>query len=108
MASGAPLLAWIRFNRVTGEFVYRAPPGLAGEVLIRVTATDALGNEASITVVLQVAPEGPAVSAAPAGRSGFSDQLKAASGQRGLVATGAPVDLLAVLAAAANRHSELV
>ena len=108
MASGAPLPAWIRFNRVTGEFVYRAPPGLAGEVLIRVTATDALGNEASITVVLQVAPEGPAVSAAPAGRSGFSDQLKAASGQRGLVATGAPVDLLAVLAAAANRHSELV
>lgn len=113
LASGAPLPSWLRFNPVTGEFVFRAPPGLEGNIVIRVIATDALGNEASTTVVLHVVPDAPsgpapaqASAATTSGRSGFSDQLKAASGRRGGQPAAEVHDLLAMLGTGALRHRE--
>ena len=54
LVDGGALPAWLVFNARKGEFVYNAPKGLTGDILIRVTATDALGNEVSTVLRLHI------------------------------------------------------
>lgn len=49
-ASGAALPGWLSFNPQTGTFVGTVPPGLTGEVVVRIIARDQDGREA-VTLV---------------------------------------------------------
>ncbi|MFT5533389.1 MAG: hypothetical protein ACI802_001622 [Candidatus Paceibacteria bacterium] len=72
-ANGEPLPGWLRFDPLTGAFVGTPPAGARGELVIRVTARDANGNEAVTTFRLQLN------SKPVPGRAGLSEQLRLAS-----------------------------
>ncbi len=44
-ANGSPLPGWLKFNAATGTFVGQPPPGVVGEINIRITARDSEGRE---------------------------------------------------------------
>ena len=98
-ANGAALPAWMNFNPQTGKFEGVPPPGFRGTVAVRVVARDSQGREAVqvFKIVVGAAQErgqgqgegqdqgrgqdnqrrGMSEHPAIAGRSGFSDQLRA-------------------------------
>jgi hypothetical protein len=62
LADGSPLPSWLSFDPTTGSLVGEPPPGLTGELLVRVTGRDGAGNAASVSVRLNV---GAGTGAAP-------------------------------------------
>jgi hypothetical protein len=62
LADGSPLPSWLSFDPTTGSLVGEPPPGLTGELVVRVTGRDGAGNAASVSVRLNV---GAGTGAAP-------------------------------------------
>ncbi|MDK9723001.1 MAG: putative Ig domain-containing protein [Rhodospirillales bacterium] len=54
-ADGAALPSWLSFDPATGTFQGTPPAGLTGEMVVRVVARDAQGNEAVATVRINAA-----------------------------------------------------
>jgi hypothetical protein len=52
-ANGAPLPNWLRFDPKTGTFSGVVPPGVRGDLHIRVKAVDGKGNEAVTTFTIK-------------------------------------------------------
>jgi VCBS repeat-containing protein len=71
--NGQALPGWLRFDPLTGAFVGTPPADARGELVIKVTARDADGNEAVTTFRLQLN------SKPVPGRAGLSEQLRLAS-----------------------------
>lgn len=84
-ANGQPLPAWLSFNPQTGRFEGTPPPGVRGELAIRLVARDAQGHQAvSVFKVRLGTPARGAQSAQPdAGRPGLSDQIRMAAQRPG-------------------------
>ncbi|MBI3382830.1 MAG: DUF4347 domain-containing protein [Aquabacterium sp.] len=83
-ANGRPLPNWISFNARTGQFVMQAPPGVNGELAIKVVARDAQGHEVSSVFKVRIKANRPGQTLldAPDGHSGrasLSEQLRQAS-----------------------------
>ncbi len=83
LQDGRPLPSWVTFNGQTGQFTGDAPPGLRGELRIKVIARDMDGREAVALFRVNVGQGRVAGEAAktPAGKPSLSQQLRAA-GQR--------------------------
>ncbi|MCA1245681.1 Ig-like domain-containing protein, partial [Massilia sp. MS-15] len=80
LQDGRPLPTWIHFNGQTGQFTGEVPKGLKGELRIKLIARDMEGREAAALFRINVgssvvAPDGKA---APLGKPGLSQQLRAA------------------------------
>ena len=91
LADGRPLPTWVSFDGQTGQFRGDAPPGMRGELRIKIIARDMDGREATALFRVnvgegRVAGEAPK---APAGKAGLSQQLRAA-GQRPAVTAPQP------------------
>jgi hypothetical protein len=71
--NGQALPGWLRFDPQTGAFEGTPPADARGELVIKVTARDANGNEAVTTFRLQLN------SKPVPGRAGLSEQLRQAS-----------------------------
>lgn len=54
LADGTALPAWLSFNPQTGTFVGQPPPGLTGEMVVRVVARDQNGREVVATIRINV------------------------------------------------------
>lgn len=52
--SGAALPGWLSFNPQTGAFAGTPPPGLRGELQIRITARDNEGHQAVQTITIRI------------------------------------------------------
>jgi hypothetical protein len=91
LADGRPLPAWVSFNGQTGQFTGDAPPGIRGELRIKIIARDMDGREATALFRVNVGAGRVAGEAGktPAGKPGLSQQLRA-TGQRPPVATPQP------------------
>jgi hypothetical protein len=81
-ANGQALPGWLAFNPRTGTFVGQPPPGVSGEVVVRVIARDQNGREAVAMVRITVGGgdvrqpnDGKPMRL---GKAGFSDQLRLA------------------------------
>ncbi|MDY7575083.1 Ig-like domain-containing protein [Actimicrobium sp. CCI2.3] len=72
LTSGTALPTWLRFDPQTGQFNGTPPADARGELVIKITARDANGNEAVTTFRLQLDSK-----PAP-GRAGLSEQLRLA------------------------------
>jgi hypothetical protein len=91
MADGRPLPSWISFNGQTGQFVGDAPPGLRGELRVKIIARDMDGREAVALFRVNVGQARLAADSAkiPAGKPSLSQQLQAA-GNRPVAAPPPP------------------
>ena len=75
LADGQDLPTWVQFDARSGTFQIVPPPGFNGELLIKVTATDDEGREASTIFKLTVGEGKPKA----LGRNGLSEQIKLAA-----------------------------
>jgi hypothetical protein len=75
------LPAWLRFDPRTGRFSYRLPADWRGELVVRVLARDAKGNEVSTLFRLQVGERAKASGDRPV-NAGLQEQLRDAARQR--------------------------
>jgi hypothetical protein len=74
LANGQELPEWIKFNGQTGQLLIDPPPGTQSELVLKLTATDQDGEQASTEFTLRVAsPE-----ASPTGRASLSEKLSRA------------------------------
>ncbi len=80
-ANGQPLPSWLSFNPQTGRFEGTPPPGVRGELAIRLIARDAQGHEAVsvFKVRIGVTARGAQSSPPDAGRPSLSDQIRVAA-----------------------------
>ncbi|GAB3415478.1 hypothetical protein GCM10027318_32030 [Massilia agilis] len=80
MQDGRPLPTWVQFNGQTGQFTGDAPPGMRGELRIKIIARDMDGREAVALFRVNVGQGRVAgqVENAPVGKPGLSQQLRAA------------------------------
>jgi hypothetical protein len=81
LVDGAALPAWLRFDPRTGRFSYRLPADWRGELVVRVLARDAKGNEVSTLFRLQVGERAKASGDRPV-NAGLQEQLRDAARQR--------------------------
>jgi len=72
LSDGRDLPSWLRFDAQSGKFEYDTPAGFHGDLVIKVTARDSQGREASVLFRFSVGDKHAG------GRSAFSDQLRAA------------------------------
>ena len=86
LADGSPLPAWLALDKQTGAFTYQVPAAWRGELVIRLTARDAAGREASTMFRLSVGeraiPRASDDGRQPGGRMGLHEQLRDAARQR--------------------------
>jgi hypothetical protein len=73
MVDGGPLPAWLTFDPTTGKFRGVAPEGAPRELAVLVEARDRDGRRAEAVFRIKLAP------GAVAGRSGLTEQIRAAS-----------------------------
>ncbi len=80
-ANGQPLPSWLRFNPQTGRFEGTPPPGVRGELAIRLIARDAQGHEAASVFKVRMggASRGAQSSPPDAGRPSLSEQIRLAA-----------------------------
>ena len=90
-ADGAPLPAWLVFDPRLGLIRGTPPEGLRGDIEVRVIARDQNGNQVAITFRVRIADVRPHASVAPdagvqgdtaalpAGKTAFTQQLRAAN-----------------------------
>ena len=93
LQDGRPLPTWVQFNGQTGQFTGDVPPGLQGELKIKLIARDLGGREATALFRINVGvqrtsqqdavPRGTGDVRAPAGKAGLSAQLRARAATRG-------------------------
>lgn len=77
-ANGKPLPDWIKFDPAAGKFIVQPPPGVSGELVIRLVARDRQGNEAVTTFKIRVGSNRHA-SFEHSGRPGLSEQVRLAA-----------------------------
>jgi hypothetical protein len=97
-ANGRPLPNWVQFDPREGKFIIQAPPGVKGELAIKVVARDSTGHEAVSTFKIRVGSKQSGRQALldqPPGRLGLSEQLRIAAVTRQPVAPGSLVERLA-------------
>jgi hypothetical protein len=83
LANGEALPGWLVFDAKTGTFTYQVPPGWRGELVVRITARDGKGGEASTLFRLNVGERAKAsADAGTPGRTGLQEQLREAARQR--------------------------
>jgi hypothetical protein len=79
-ANGRPLPNWVSFDPAQGKFVVKAPPGVSGELTIKVIARDAQGREAVSTFKVHVGAKRPGqASLDHSGRAGLTEQIHQAA-----------------------------
>ncbi|MFG6456458.1 DUF4347 domain-containing protein [Pelomonas nitida] len=89
MANGQALPSWLRFDPVTGTLSGKAPPGLSGELAIRVIARDAAGHEVVSTIKLSTQTPDKPRSSSEAPPTPDARPLAALLGQLGMPAESA-------------------
>ncbi|HZX33268.1 MAG TPA: Ig-like domain-containing protein [Rhodocyclaceae bacterium] len=80
--NGKPLPNWVWFDAVSGKFVVKAPPGVSGELAVRLTARDPEGRMAATTFKIRVGGSRQTGLERP-GRAGLSEQLRQAARSTG-------------------------
>jgi len=82
LANGAALPAWVSFDAQKGKFVMQPPPGVKGDIAIRLVARDTAGREVvtvfTVHVNQRAAERGAQLLP---GRPGLSEQLQIAAAQ---------------------------
>ncbi len=81
LQDGGALPAWVQFDAKKGKFVVQAPAGVRSELLIKLTARDAQGREATTLFKLHVSEKDTTATDKP-GRAGLSEQLHATARAR--------------------------
>ncbi|HEX5394096.1 MAG TPA: DUF4347 domain-containing protein [Rhodocyclaceae bacterium] len=97
--NGQPLPNWVRFDARSGKFSVQAPAGVTGELSIKVIARDTQGHEVATIFKIRVgskSSQAPQASLDHSGRTGLSEQVRAAARQ------AANQDRIAKLARAAQ------
>lgn len=81
LQDGQPLPTWVQFNAQTGQFTGEVPPGMAGELRIKVTARDMQGREATALFRVNIGQlnEKAIESVKAPGKISLSDQLRQSS-----------------------------
>jgi hypothetical protein len=103
-ANGRPLPNWVSFDAAHGKFVVKAPPGVKGELTIKVIARDAQGHEAVSTFKIHVGAKRPGqASLDHSGRAGLTAQIHEAAVAH--ARNAGPLERLAKLAQAARRSN---
>jgi hypothetical protein len=103
-ANGRPLPNWVSFDAAHGKFVVKAPPGVSGELTIKVIARDAQGHEAVSTFKIHVNAKRPGqASLDHGGRAGLTEQIHEAAVAH--ARNAGPLERLAKLAQAARRSN---
>ncbi|MGE5492851.1 MAG: Ig-like domain-containing protein, partial [Actinomycetota bacterium] len=97
-ANGRPLPNWIRFDAAKGTFVANPPPGVSGELTVRLSARDTDGRMVVTTFKIRVGGNRQAGQESP-GRIGLSEQIRLAARPAGRLGH------LAAHAAAVSRNS---
>ncbi|MDK9725001.1 MAG: hypothetical protein OEL88_08910, partial [Sterolibacteriaceae bacterium MAG5] len=96
-ADGRPLPGWMKFDAAQGTFEGEPPPGVKGEIVIKIKARDSADREANVVIRVQMGtrtPDRGALNdldlnpdqladgkAANPGRASFSEQVRLASRQ---------------------------
>jgi hypothetical protein len=75
LANGQAAPAWIRMNSQTGQMLVDPPTDAPDQLVLRLTAQDQDGADASTEFLLHIQKNDPA----PTGRMSFSDKLRQAS-----------------------------
>jgi hypothetical protein len=78
MANGAPLPNWVQFDAASGKFIVAPPPGVARDLVVKVTARDANGKEAVLTFKIKLAKAQREAMLERPGRLGLSAQIRLA------------------------------
>jgi hypothetical protein len=108
-ANGQPLPNWVAFDGRSGKFIVEPPPGVKGELTVKVVARDSEGHEVASIFKIRVGTgqgqeqgrgQGQQTQQRPApGRAGLSEQLRVAARHK---STDGVLDRLARIAKAAQ------
>jgi hypothetical protein len=79
LADGRPLPPWVSFDSRTGKFVIQAPPGVAGQLTIRLIARDTDGREVGTVFRIRVGNNGGRAQMDVPNGKGLSEQIRLAA-----------------------------